>query len=66
MNSLLSALIQIGRFLLGAIIIVIGTFGLFINFHDFFFLILNIAFLAVGLFLFLEPWPSKIASHQRH
>ncbi len=65
MNPLVSALIRVGRLLLGAVIIITGTFGLFINLHDFLFLVLNIAFLAVGLYLFLDPVASKNAAQQR-
>ncbi|OUD16315.1 hypothetical protein [Thioflexithrix psekupsensis] len=62
MELFVDKLLQFGRILLGAVILITGTFGLFINFHDIFFLIVNVCFLVVGLFLFLEINPAKTQS----
>jgi hypothetical protein len=62
MRLVVDKLLQFGRILLGAIILITGTFGLFINLHDLFFLIVNILFLGVGLILFLEINPVKSQS----
>ncbi|ALG68389.1 hypothetical protein [Beggiatoa leptomitoformis] len=57
MKPFVSVLVSFFKMFASAIMIVIGTFGLYINMHDYTLLILNLAFLAFSIYLFLRPLP---------
>ncbi len=61
MRSMFNILIQLFKLFLGAFIILIGSVGVFVNLHDWFFLFLNLIFLSIGVVLFLTPVSSENA-----
>lgn len=55
MRSSFNVIFNIFKLLMGAFIIITGMLGVFINLHDWFFLLLNLVFLGFGILLFLTP-----------
>jgi len=54
-SPLARLLVRLAKFFTGLLIIVVGTIGLFVNFHDMMFLTMNVIFLIIGVSLFLTP-----------
>jgi len=59
MRSTFNLFIRISKLLIGAFMILIGSLGILINWHDWFFLFLNVIFLGIGVVLFLTPISAK-------
>lgn len=48
-------LLRLIKIFVGAVILVVGCLALFVNLHDFMFLILNLAVIGLGCIFFFEP-----------
>ncbi|EIJ43241.1 hypothetical protein BegalDRAFT_2390 [Beggiatoa alba B18LD] len=57
MKPFVSTLVSLSQMFASAVMIVVGTFGLYINMHDYTLLTFNILFLMLSIYLFLRPLP---------